>query len=48
MICGADATQHFGFNKNLPLCQNWACEQALIAEINDELAEAAEASREDE
>lgn len=37
LICGAHpATQYFGHSPFLPLCSNWACEQALIAELNED------------
>lgn len=47
-ICGAEATQYFASNKNLPLCGCLACEVKLIDEINAELqAVVAEATAKD-
>ena len=48
MICGAEATTYFGANTNLPLCANPVCEQVLIDEINQELAEAASSADKEE
>lgn len=40
-ICGIPATTTFAGSPALPLCSNYACEQATIEEINATLAEAA-------
>lgn len=37
-ICGIPATTTFAGSPALPLCSNWACEQAVIQEINSTLS----------
>lgn len=47
-ICGVEASYFFGGSEALPVCLNWACEQALMAEINAALQVAAGEKQEQE
>lgn len=44
--CHAPATQFFDGNQNYPMCGQRICDEQLVEEINNELKDAAEASKE--